>query len=285
MIEHMTENNGSNTAHPDRRFPTWGDLGVLLGIALGAQIAVGIVAAAIALALGVDLQHLEPRMQGRYLAATYFISMSLALAGVLLYRYSRGGRGAVADCSTRRLDPVLLGWCCLLLFATNVVCEPLLDLLPKPADQVGRGFWTFLSLVVFAPVFEELLCRGVVLGALRAKYGVVRAWLLSSLFFGVLHVQPLLAVNACIIGLILGFVYMATGSIWAPMLLHAVNNGAAYLQLEAGLGDTSLREMLGGGAGYVAVYAAALVVLALSVAAIRRSLSRLDRAEKNRTAA
>lgn len=281
----MTTENKSETQPADRRFPTWGDLAAMLGIALAAQLLVGGVAMTIALALGVDVHSLTPEMQGRYLAATYFISMTAALAGVLFYRYRRGGRGAVADWSVRGLDPVLLGWCCLLLFATSVLCEPLLELLPQPDMPVGRGSWTVLSLVVFAPFFEELLCRGVVLGALRAKYGVVAAWLLSSLFFGVLHVQPLLAVNACLIGLILGFVYIASGSIWAPMLLHAVNNGAAYLLLAAGLGDASLRDAVGGGRIYAVLYAVALCVFVLSALAIRRALLRLGRTEKNRSEA
>lgn len=280
----MTENK---TIAPEtlRRFPTWADLGVLLGIVLGAQLVVGLVAAAVAAALGVGVRNLAPELLGRYLAATYFISMSLALAGVLRYRYRRGGRGPVAGWSVRGLDPVLLGWCCLLLFATNIVCEPLLDLLPKPDVQVGRGGWTVLMLVVMAPFFEELLCRGVVLGALRTKYGVVRAWLLSSLFFGLLHVQPMPALNACIIGLILGFLYLATDSIWAPMLLHAVNNGAAYLLLAAGLGDASLHELIASRPLYIAFYVVALGVFAISVAGVRRALPRLAAAEKNRPAA
>ena len=59
------------------------------------------------------------------------------------------------------------------MFAVGVVLEPLLRLMPELSLEVGRGFWTILSLVIFAPIFEELICRGVVLGSLRGKFGAM----------------------------------------------------------------------------------------------------------------
>lgn len=57
----------------------------------------------------------------------------------------------------------------MLIFAVGVVLEPLLRLMPELSLEVGRGFWTILSLVIFAPIFEELICRGVVLGRCAAS--------------------------------------------------------------------------------------------------------------------
>lgn len=129
------------------------------------------------------------------------------------------------------LNPALLLWAFVLIFAVGVVLEPLLRLMPELSLEVGRGFWTILSLVIFAPIFEELICRGVVLGSLRGKFGVTTAWLVSSLFFGVLHGQPVQVINATVIGLVLGYVYLATDSLWSVMILHALNNAVAYLAL------------------------------------------------------
>ena len=172
------------------RFPTAGDLLAMLGIALAAQILIGIVGQLLAAGFGIDFQTAAPNIQGRMMAVLYFISMSVALGGVLYYRHVRGGRGRWARFSLRGLNPTLLLWCFILIFAVGIVLEPLLQVMPELQLQVGRGFWTLLSLVVFAPIFEELLCRGVVLGSLRDRYGVTAAWLVSALFFGLLHVQP-----------------------------------------------------------------------------------------------
>ena len=171
------------------------------------------------------------------------------------------------------------------MFAVGVVIEPLLRLMPELSLEVGRGFWTILSLVIFAPIFEELICRGVVLGSLRGKFGVTTAWLVSSLFFGVLHGQPVQVINATVIGLVLGYVYLATDSLWSVMILHALNNAVAYLALATGHGNALLIDLVGGRTLYVLIYIAALALSAVSGYMMLRTLRRMKEAEKNPSAA
>ena len=276
----MEENTIST---PSRRsFPTVGDLFALLGIVLGVQAVVGLVLSLVGGFAGFDPKEATPELQGRYMCLLYLTTMSLGLIGAVLYRRKRGGTGKVISFSTVRLNPVLLLWACLFLVAVGVVIEPLLALLPEfPSMQpdMGRGIWTVVMLLVFAPVFEELLCRGVVLGSLRTKYGVWVAWLGSSLFFGVLHLAPQLVVNACIIGLILGYICLATDSIWAPMILHAVNNAIAYATLLLGGGDFLLRGWIANDVIYGMIYAAALAVAFVSAYKMWQTLGRLNAAE------
>ena len=219
------------------------------------------------------------------MAALYFCSMSITLAGILYYRRARGGSGPWARFSARGLDPALLLWAFVLMFAVGVVLEPLLRLMPELSLEVGRGFWTILSLVIFAPIFEELICRGVVLGSLRGKFGVTTAWLVSSLFFGVLHGQPVQVINATVIGLVLGYVYLATDSLWSVMILHALNNAVAYLALATGHGNALLIDLVGSRTLYVLIYLAALALSAVSGYMMLRTLRRMKEAEKNPSAA
>ena len=246
-----------------RKFPTVGDLFAMLGIALGAQALVGLFGLLFSLFAGhgANYNTMEPAALGRLVAALYFVSMAVALGGLLYYRRVRGGRGRWARFSTRGLNPALLLWAFVMMCAVGVVLEPLLALLPELQINVGRGFWTILSLVLFAPVFEELICRGVVLGSLRSRYGVTIAWLVSSLFFGILHGQPVQVINATVIGLVLGYVYLATDSLWSVMILHALNNAVAYLMLVTGHANTLLIDLIPGRTLYVAVYVVALAAL------------------------
>lgn len=211
--------------------------------------------------------------------------MSITLAGILDYRPARGGCGPWARVSGRGLAPPLLLWAFVLMFAVGVVLEPLLRLMPELSLEVGRGFWTILSLVIFAPIFEELICRGVVLGSLRGKFGVTTAWLVSSLFFGVLHGQPVQVINATVIGLVLGYVYLATDSLWSVMILHALNNAVAYLALATGHGNALLIDLVGSRTLYVLIYIAALALSAVSGYMMLRTLRRMKEAEKNPSAA
>ena len=251
----------------------------MLGIAFGAQIVVGTAAMVFLLFAGhgLDFKSLEPAALGKV--------MSITLAGILYYRRARGGSGPWARFSARGLNPALLLWAFVLIFAVGVVLEPLLRLMPELSLEVGRGFWTILSLVIFAPIFEELICRGVVLGSLRGKFGVTTAWLVSSLFFGVLHGQPVQVINATVIGLVLGYVYLATDSLWSVMILHALNNAVAYLALATGHGNALLIDLVGSRTLYVLIYIAALALSAVSGYMMVRTLRRMKEAEKNPSAA
>ncbi len=280
----MTEKNNLPTLLPTlvapkigKPFPTVGDLFAMLGIVFGMQIAAGVVAMAATLCLGLNPLELDPLQRGRFMAASYLLSWVPALLLVLRYRRVRGGRGPIGCFSTRGVHPVLLGWAFLFMAAVGVVCEPLLSSLPGPTGaDPGRGFWALLTVTVAAPVSEEILCRGVVLGALRDRYGVMAAWAGSALFFGVLHVQPVLVVNAFVIGLILGYIYMVSRSLWSSIILHALNNAVAYGALAAGYGDTTLRDLLGAESlAWRLAYAGALVVSAGSAWMAWRTLRRL----------
>lgn len=263
-----------------RAFPTFGDLCAMLGILLGMQVLVGFVVSLVGGFVQGGGAEMTPDAQGRYLCLVYLTAMSLGLVGIVLYRRKRGGTERVVSFSTARLNPALLLWACVLLFAVDVVIEPLLALLPDAQPEVGRGIWTVVMLVGLAPLFEEVICRGVVLGSLRVKYGVWAAWLGSSLFFAVLHIVPTMVVNALFVGLILGWLCLATGSLWASILLHAVNNAAAYLLLVT-VGDVRLNELVGNRTLYAVIYAVALFVAVFSAFKMHAALRLLKAAEQN----
>lgn len=222
---------------------------------------------------------------GHFNAVSYFVAMSVTLAGFLFYRSRRHGPKTVAHFSSRGLNPVLLLWGVVFMLSTSVVLEPLLSLMPAVPNAYGRGAWAIVMLVVMAPLFEEFIFRGVLLESTRAKYGVMAAWLVSSAIFGIIHVHPTVAVNAFAMGLVLGFIYLRTDSIWSTIILHAVNNGIAYLALIAGHGNSMLIDLVGSRTLYVLLYIAALAVFVVSGYMMLRSLRRLKTEEKNRAAA
>ncbi len=267
-------------------FPSANDLFAMFGIVLGMQIAVSLAVSFVLLVLGVETDAAEPLQQGRRMAAIYLLAMTAAYFMVLWYRHMRGGSGSLGRFSVRGLNPMLLLWAFVLMLAAGIVCEPLLSLLPAVKEyEFGRGGWALVTLVVAAPVLEELLCRGVVLESLRARYGAATAWAVSSFFFGALHLQPVLVVNAFVIGLILGYIYIVADSLWATIILHALNNAVAYLLLLTGYGDATLAGLVGDRTIYWIVYAGAAAVTMLSAWMVWRTLRRLGSGRKNEDAA
>ena len=88
---------------------------------------------------------------------------------------------------------------------------------------------TLISVSVFAPLFEEWLCRGLVLRGLLQKARPSTAIIVSAVFFAVLHMNPWQALPAFLLGLLFGYVYYKTGSLKLTMLMHCVNNTMAVV--------------------------------------------------------
>lgn len=86
-----------------------------------------------------------------------------------------------------------------------------------------------VSAFIIAPIFEEILMRGIVLKAFLRRYNPTMAIFFSALFFGLFHMNGPQFVNAFLIGLFLGFVYYSTRSLILCIAIHATNNSFAFL--------------------------------------------------------
>lgn len=95
-------------------------------------------------------------------------------------------------------------------------------------ELLHAPFWiTLISVSVFAPLFEEWLCRGIVLRSLLTKYSPATAIIVSAVFFAIIHFNPWQAIPAFILGLLFGYAYYKTGSLKLTMLMHCANNTMA----------------------------------------------------------
>jgi uncharacterized protein len=94
----------------------------------------------------------------------------------------------------------------------------------------------FVSLVVLPPLVEEIVVRGFMFSGLRTKMSFIKAAVVSSVIFGIAHLQfgsgaPLLwiaAIDTFILGMVLAYLREKSGSLIAPILLHALKNAIAF---------------------------------------------------------
>ena len=127
-----------------------------------------------------------------------------------------------------------------------------------------------LSVSVFAPFFEEWLCRGVILRGLLKKVKPVWAITISALIFGLIHGNLWQAIPAFIIGMILGYVYYKTGSLKLTMLMHCVNNTLSVVVSRIpGLEDVEFFAQVMSPWAYVLVVLAFAVVLVSGLVIMR----------------
>lgn len=80
-------------------------------------------------------------------------------------------------------------------------------------------------------IAEELWFRAFMGRGLVGRFGVVGGVLLTSMFFGIVHVEPHHAVSAGTLGIFLHLSYLATRSLLIPIMLHVVNNSLSMIAL------------------------------------------------------
>jgi membrane protease YdiL (CAAX protease family) len=103
-------------------------------------------------------------------------------------------------------------------------------------ELMGVNELPSVGLAIFAivaagttPLVEELIFRGLLFQWLRGWMGPIGAALVSSVFFGALHLPSGQAVWAGLVGFALALLYHRLGSLWAAVAAHAGNNALAIV--------------------------------------------------------
>lgn len=104
-------------------------------------------------------------------------------------------------------------------------------------QTASTAYPLLLVIVGLGPAIgEEVIFRGVIGRGLIARRGVVGGVLLTSVLFAIAHLSPAHAVATLPIAIFLHIAYLATGSIWAPIYVHFLNNALSVTMMKFGLG-------------------------------------------------
>ena len=250
-------------------FPTFLDLNVMIAIIVFAQIVVSVLGVALGLPMPkmlsgeiVDIEQFIGVQVTRGQSFAVIYPLSMIFASLLLYFFIRfrDGKGRIARASTQGFNPnVILGgliW----LISVQVVVEPLSLLIPAAKEQSGQGFWAIVTAIVFAPVFEELIFRGLVLESMLRRHRRLFSVIVSSVIFAIVHFDPSVMFSAFVSGLVFGTIYLHTNSIFSTIILHSINNAIAYSLITLDLENLSYYQILGGGSLYYSVYGVCFVI-------------------------
>jgi membrane protease YdiL (CAAX protease family) len=198
-----------------------------------------------------EIYNLESPVTALYFTANGFLAYLMIPFLLRVPKGKRTFRDYLNDIGLTRIRPffglLLLTTSCLLIL---VICQGggsvfyrLIEGEPLTLDFLGQVFnlssalppQSMLLLYVFYTVFEEVGFRGVFLTTLLNKYSQRQAIFYSALAFGAVHFFALLAgreivsslaqvVWAFIFGIFYGFIFIKTGSLWPPMIIHWLSN-------------------------------------------------------------
>jgi membrane protease YdiL (CAAX protease family) len=169
--------------------------------------------------------------------------LMLLPAAVMVLTARRRGVSFAAAVGMRRF-PVgrTLGLSALLVvggFATTaayvVVASALGVAVKGNAAALATGFRTgpgemliaFVLVGVVAPFVEEVTFRGIVFPSMNASWGTTPALLVSGAAFGIVHLQPTIAVPLALIGIALAAIFLRTRSLWSAIIAHCVFNSVS----------------------------------------------------------
>lgn len=111
--------------------------------------------------------------------------------------------------------------------------------------DIPPEFLTNLFLIALVPaVGEELVFRGLAMKILQRMSGSVHLGIwLSAMMFSFFHFQIEGFLPRMVLGLVLGYTYQWSRSLWIPMLLHLLNNGLQVTAIYYGLSRYSELEL------------------------------------------
>ncbi len=106
---------------------------------------------------------------------------------------------------------------------------PLPDFLVKLFESVySSRTGALLLMVVMAPLVEELLFRGVILGGFLKHYSKRNAIIFSAFLFAIYHLNPYQFTGAFVGGIVLGWIFAETESLLLCIFLHGILNFVAW---------------------------------------------------------
>jgi membrane protease YdiL (CAAX protease family) len=96
-------------------------------------------------------------------------------------------------------------------------------------DTIGGLLFNLLIIALIPAVGEELTFRGVLQQSLTRKMNPHIAIFLSAAIFSFIHFQFYGFLPRMFLGLLMGYMFYITNSLWTSILMHFVNNGSAVV--------------------------------------------------------
>lgn len=192
---------------------------------------------------------------------------TILTAGILLLLYRLAGvkaRESVGFCP-REVPAAVHGAAFAFGLLGNFAVSFVMNLLPAGwlasyAEQsagiydAGQPFWSIVAVVIFAPVGEELLFRGMIYRSFRKAMPFWAAAVLSALLFGVAHLHPVWIAYAFGMGFCFAVMVNRTGSLSVSILAHVGFNLASLPSLLLTEDSLWFRLVYGSIGGYLLLH-------------------------------
>ncbi len=221
--------------------PTSGKLGLWTGLAAFLALAIGMAVIGFpAQGQGVVVGLWVTEILAIALPAFFVLSLAgLRFGPYLGFRRLSWKRAAAAAGLAIANQPVVefLTWAARSVLPPQAVAE--FDLRQRMLDALFRAnaIPMLITVTIAAPLGEELFFRGLLLPSLRRGLGTIASVIATAALFSAIHLDKVGFLGLMEIGILLGALRLWSGSLWAAVIGHAMNNGVAGAAFMLGLQD------------------------------------------------
>ncbi len=92
-----------------------------------------------------------------------------------------------------------------------------------------------LSVIFAAPIGEELFFRSLLFRAIHARWGLIAGMAISGMLFALVHFEISVVIPFLGIGMLFAWAYHKSGSLWTPVIAHAIFNGVSFTATVSGV--------------------------------------------------
>ena len=125
---------------------------------------------------------------------------------------------------------LLIGWIMTQVVGDQGGSNPLLDLVLSSNELIPLAL-LLITTVILAPVFEELIFRGILLPVLAEKMGKIGGVIISALIFALAHLSVGELPPLFVLGIGLGVMRLSSGRLFPCALMHSLWNGVTFASL------------------------------------------------------
>ena len=110
---------------------------------------------------------------------------------------------------------------------------PIIGKIANSADSINNQllpieiFFTFLTVIILAPIVEELFFRGMMLNKWGQKYGLFKGIFFTSLIFAIVH--PASFFSAFLTSFLYSILYVKTKKLYIAIFAHSFGNLIVFL--------------------------------------------------------
>lgn len=88
----------------------------------------------------------------------------------------------------------------------------------------SKEWFSIIGVVIIAPLLEEIVFRGIILQGFLKNYSITKSIIITAVLFGLFHANIVQTPLVILLGIVLGVIYIKTGSLFMCIIGHALNN-------------------------------------------------------------